>query len=122
MARWNLVVFKSTTSMSMVATLVGSDASDHKYKAKDEVPFYVKRVALFKIPVQQMQDFDSPSDDLNNAKIPSTEFKNEPDGGETRSRVQDGNIWEMTQIEEDILLHELECRIAFNEFQECIIK
>lgn len=61
--------------------------------------------------------FDSPSDDLNNTKIPSTEFKNKPDGWETTSRSQDGNIWEMTQREEDILLQEFERRIAFNKFQ-----
>ncbi|XP_027097720.2 protein GAMETE CELL DEFECTIVE 1, mitochondrial [Coffea arabica] len=61
--------------------------------------------------------FDSPGDDLNNTKIPSTEFKNKPDGWETTSRAQDGNIWQMTQREEDILLQEFERRIAFNKFQ-----
>ncbi|KAL3511143.1 hypothetical protein ACH5RR_030544 [Cinchona calisaya] len=61
--------------------------------------------------------FDSPSDNLNNTKIPSTEFKTKPDGWETTSRAQDGNIWEMTQREEDILLQEFERRIAFNKFQ-----
>ncbi|CAI9096628.1 OLC1v1032819C1 [Oldenlandia corymbosa var. corymbosa] len=61
--------------------------------------------------------FDSHNDDLNNTKIPGTEFKNKPDGWESTSRTQDGNIWEMSQREEDILLQEFERRIAFNKFQ-----
>ncbi|KAL5539195.1 hypothetical protein UlMin_045232 [Ulmus minor] len=62
--------------------------------------------------------FDSPNDDLNDAKVPSSsEFKNKPDGWETTSKTQDGNLWEMTQREEDILLQEFERRIAYSKFQ-----
>ncbi|CAA2955280.1 Hypothetical predicted protein [Olea europaea subsp. europaea] len=61
--------------------------------------------------------FDSASNDLNNSKIPSTDFKNKPDGWETTSKTPDGNIWEISQREEDILLQEFERRIAFNKFQ-----
>ncbi|KAK9271878.1 hypothetical protein L1049_002243 [Liquidambar formosana] len=62
--------------------------------------------------------FNSPNNDLNNSKIPSSsEFKNKPDGWETTSKAQDGNIWEMSQREEDILLQEFERRIAYSKFQ-----
>lgn len=47
----------------------------------------------------------------------SSDLKNKPDGWETTSKAQDGNIWEMTQREEDILLQEYERRIAFSKFQ-----
>ncbi|XP_073110148.1 protein GAMETE CELL DEFECTIVE 1, mitochondrial isoform X2 [Elaeis guineensis] len=58
--------------------------------------------------------FDAGNIDLNDSKIPSTsEFKTKPDGWETTSRSQDGNIWEISQREEDILLQEFERRIAF---------
>ncbi|KAJ8529186.1 hypothetical protein K7X08_036021 [Anisodus acutangulus] len=60
--------------------------------------------------------FDSPNDDLSNSNMTS-EFKNKPDGWETTSKTQDGNIWEMSQREEDILVQEFERRIAFNKFQ-----
>ncbi|XP_004228397.1 protein GAMETE CELL DEFECTIVE 1, mitochondrial [Solanum lycopersicum] len=60
--------------------------------------------------------FDSPNDDSNNSNTTS-EFKNKPDGWETTSKTQDGNIWEMSQREEDILVQEFERRIAFNKFQ-----
>ncbi|RYR09419.1 hypothetical protein Ahy_B05g077733 isoform B [Arachis hypogaea] len=40
-----------------------------------------------------------------------------PDGWETISKSQDGNIWEMSQREEDILLQEFERRIAYSKFQ-----
>lgn len=60
--------------------------------------------------------FDSPNDDLGNSNTTS-EFKNKPDGWETTSKTQDGNIWEMSQREEDILVQEFERRIAFNKFQ-----
>lgn len=63
--------------------------------------------------------FDSPNDDLSNSKITNSEFKNKPDGWETTSKTQDGNIWEMSQREEDILVQEFERRIAFNKFQVC---
>lgn len=62
--------------------------------------------------------FDAGNIDLNDSKIPSTsEFKTKPDGWETTSRSQDGNIWEISQREEDILLQEFERRIAFCKFQ-----
>ncbi|KAG9140162.1 hypothetical protein Leryth_015785 [Lithospermum erythrorhizon] len=61
--------------------------------------------------------FDPSSDALNNSEIPSSELKNKPDGWETMSKAGDGNIWEMSQREEDILLQEFERRIAFNKFQ-----
>ncbi|KAG1334484.1 hypothetical protein COCNU_03G006030 [Cocos nucifera] len=62
--------------------------------------------------------FDAGNIDLNDSKIRSTsEFKTKPDGWETTSRSQDGNIWEISQREEDILLQEFERRIAFCKFQ-----
>ncbi|XP_057948772.1 protein GAMETE CELL DEFECTIVE 1, mitochondrial isoform X2 [Malania oleifera] len=62
--------------------------------------------------------FDSPNNDITNSKVPSTsEFKTKPDGWETISKSPDGNIWEMSQREEDILLQEFERRIAFCKFQ-----
>ncbi|KAL6593750.1 hypothetical protein ACP70R_048651 [Stipagrostis hirtigluma subsp. patula] len=62
--------------------------------------------------------FDSGNTDFGNAKIPSTaEIKTKPDGWETTSRGQDGNIWEISQREEDILLQEFERRIAFSKQQ-----
>ena len=65
--------------------------------------------------------FDSPNNDLENSKAPSaSDYKNKPDGWETTSKAQEGNIWEMTQREEDILLQEFERRIAYNKFQVCI--
>lgn len=62
--------------------------------------------------------FDSGNNGMNNSKVPSSsEFKNKPDGWETISKAQDGNIWEMSQREEDILLQEFERRIAYSKFQ-----
>jgi hypothetical protein len=61
--------------------------------------------------------FDSGNNDLNNAKVETSEFKNMPDGWETISKNQDGNIWEMSQREEDILMQEFERRIAYSKFQ-----
>lgn len=62
--------------------------------------------------------FDSPHADMCDSKVPSaSEFKNKPDGWETRSKDQDGNVWDMTQREEDILLQEFERRMAFCKFQ-----
>lgn len=64
--------------------------------------------------------FDCTNNNLNNSKVPSSdELKNKPDGWETTSKAQDGNIWEMSQREEDILLQEFERRIAFSKFQVC---
>ncbi|VVA30300.1 Hypothetical predicted protein [Prunus dulcis] len=62
--------------------------------------------------------FDSANNDLENSKAPTaSDFKNKPDGWETTSKAKDGNVWEMTQREEDILLQEFERRIAYNKFQ-----
>ncbi|KAL5981103.1 hypothetical protein ACLOJK_029023 [Asimina triloba] len=62
--------------------------------------------------------FDSGANELNDPKVPSThEFKTKPDGWETTSKSQDGNLWEMSQREEDVLLQEFERRIAFSKFQ-----
>ncbi|CAK9136371.1 unnamed protein product [Ilex paraguariensis] len=62
--------------------------------------------------------FDSANNYLNDAKISSSsELKSKPDGWETTSKSQDGNVWEMSQREEDILLQEFERRIAFSKFQ-----
>ncbi|KAM3315648.1 hypothetical protein ACQJBY_034025 [Aegilops geniculata] len=62
--------------------------------------------------------FDSGNADFGDSKIPSTgEIKTKPDGWETTSRGQDGNIWEISQREEDILLQEFERRIAFSKQQ-----
>jgi hypothetical protein len=61
--------------------------------------------------------FVSGNNDLNNAKVETSEFKNMPDGWETISKNQDGNIWEMSQREEDILMQEFERRIAYSKFQ-----
>ncbi|GJS36977.1 retrovirus-related pol polyprotein from transposon TNT 1-94 [Tanacetum coccineum] len=63
--------------------------------------------------------FESGSSDLNNSKVKdSWDLKNKPDGWETTSKgEEDGNIWEMSQREEDILVQEYERRIAFSKFQ-----
>ncbi|ERM94415.1 hypothetical protein AMTRI_Chr04g189950 [Amborella trichopoda] len=62
--------------------------------------------------------FDHGDEKYNNSKVPSTsELKNKPDGWESTSKSQDGNIWELSQREEDILLQEFERRIAFSKFQ-----
>lgn len=47
----------------------------------------------------------------------TSEFKNKPDGWETTTKEHDGNVWEMSQREEDILLQEFDRRIAFCKFQ-----
>jgi hypothetical protein len=62
--------------------------------------------------------FDSGNTDFVDSKIPSTtEIKTKPDGWETTSRGQDGNIWDISQREDDILLQEFERRIAFSKQQ-----
>ncbi|GJX08100.1 hypothetical protein Tco_0196032 [Tanacetum coccineum] len=63
--------------------------------------------------------FESGGSDLNNLKArDSWDLKNKPDGWETTSKgEEDGNIWEMSQREEDILVQEYERRIAFSKFQ-----
>ncbi|GJZ03045.1 hypothetical protein Tco_0521006 [Tanacetum coccineum] len=52
--------------------------------------------------------FESGGSDLNNSKVKdSWDSKNKPDGWETTSKgEEDGNIWEMSQREEDILSKE----------------
>ncbi|KAG9440357.1 hypothetical protein H6P81_020522 [Aristolochia fimbriata] len=63
-------------------------------------------------------EFFHSGNELSDLKVPSTsEFKTKPDGWETTTKVQDGNIWEMSQREEDILVQEFERRIAFSKFQ-----
>lgn len=66
--------------------------------------------------------FDAAHTDLGNSKFAGSEFKNKPDGWETTSKTPDGNLWDMTQREEDILVQEFERRIAFNKFQVGIVK
>lgn len=62
--------------------------------------------------------FDFANNDLSNSKtLGVADTKSNPDGWETTSKAQDGNIWEMSQREEDILLQEFERRIAFSKFQ-----
>ncbi|XP_051146179.1 protein GAMETE CELL DEFECTIVE 1, mitochondrial [Andrographis paniculata] len=61
--------------------------------------------------------FDSPNEDLGESKITNSDFKNKPDGWETTSKTPDGNVWDMTRKEEDILVQEFERRMAFNKFQ-----
>ncbi|KAI3865330.1 hypothetical protein MKX03_037308 [Papaver bracteatum] len=62
--------------------------------------------------------FYSTNNELDDTEIPSTsEFKTKPDGWETTSKTQDGNVWEISQREEDILLQEYERRIAYCKFQ-----
>ncbi|KAL8188910.1 hypothetical protein R6Q57_029430 [Mikania cordata] len=56
--------------------------------------------------------------DLNKSKArDSWDMKNKPDGWETTAKDEGGNIWEMSQIEEDVLIQEYERRIAFSKFQ-----
>ncbi|KAJ0988562.1 hypothetical protein J5N97_006918 [Dioscorea zingiberensis] len=62
--------------------------------------------------------FDYGNLELNDAKIPGNpELKTKPDGWETTTKGQEGNIWDITQREEDILIQEFERRIAFSKFQ-----
>ncbi|KAG5059413.1 hypothetical protein GLYMA_01G045300v4 [Glycine max] len=61
--------------------------------------------------------FDPGNNNLNNAHVQTSDFKNMPDGWETISKNQEGNVWEMSQREEDILLQEFERRIAYSKFQ-----
>ena len=66
--------------------------------------------------------FDSANGELEDERSQSSssssdEFRAKPDGWETTSKSEDGNVWEMTQREEDILLQEFERRIAYSKFQ-----
>ncbi|KAF9591017.1 hypothetical protein IFM89_001227 [Coptis chinensis] len=62
--------------------------------------------------------FETTNNEINESKVPTTsEFKTKPDGWETTSKSQEGNVWEISQREEDILLQEFERRIAYSKFQ-----
>ncbi|CAA0823902.1 mucin-related [Striga hermonthica] len=61
--------------------------------------------------------FDSANNDFGDPENAGSELKNKPDGWETTSKAQDGNVWDMSQREEDILVQEFERRIAFNKFK-----
>lgn len=78
---------------------------------------YMIRTPLKPFELDKCRIFDSTNIDLGDPKIPGSEFKNKPDGWETTSKNADGNVWDMSQREEDILVQEFERRIAFNKFQ-----
>ncbi|KAL0692728.1 hypothetical protein Bca4012_059908 [Brassica carinata] len=62
--------------------------------------------------------FDSVDHDFDKLEVSSgSELKNKPDGWESTTKEQDGNLWEMSQREEDILLQEFDRRISFCKFQ-----
>ncbi|CAN8266703.1 unnamed protein product [Cochlearia groenlandica] len=62
--------------------------------------------------------FDSVDNDFDKLEVSSgNELKNKPDGWESTAKEQDGNLWEMSQREEDILLQEFDRRTAFCKFQ-----
>ncbi|KAL3654222.1 hypothetical protein CASFOL_003903 [Castilleja foliolosa] len=63
--------------------------------------------------------FDSANNnnEFGDPKMSDSEFKNKPDGWETTAKTPDGNVWDMSQREEDILVQEFERRISFNKFQ-----
>ncbi|KAJ8773752.1 hypothetical protein K2173_006402 [Erythroxylum novogranatense] len=62
--------------------------------------------------------FDTTNNNLDDSGIPSSsDLKYKPDGWETMAKTQDGNIWEMSQREEDILLQEFDRRLAYCKFQ-----
>ena len=62
--------------------------------------------------------FDSVHHDFDKLEVSSgSELKNKPDGWESTTKEQDGNLWEMSQREEDILLQEFDRRISFCKFQ-----
>ncbi|XP_010449247.1 PREDICTED: uncharacterized protein LOC104731530 isoform X7 [Camelina sativa] len=62
--------------------------------------------------------FDSVDHDFDKLEVSSgSEMKNKPDGWESTAKEQDGNLWEMSQREEDILLQEFDRRTAFCKFQ-----
>ncbi|XP_027078125.2 transmembrane 9 superfamily member 3-like [Coffea eugenioides] len=56
--RWDLVVLGLL--LSTVATVVKSDASDHTYKPKDQVPLYANKVGPFQNPSETYRFFDLP--------------------------------------------------------------
>lgn len=62
--------------------------------------------------------FDSVDHDFDKLEVSSgSELKNKPDGWESTTKEQDGNLWQMSQREEDILLQEFDRRISFCKFQ-----
>ncbi|XP_006291507.2 uncharacterized protein LOC17887294 [Capsella rubella] len=62
--------------------------------------------------------FDSVDHDFDKLEVSSgSELKNKPDGWESTVKEHDGNLWEMSQREEDILLQEFDRRTAFCKFQ-----
>ncbi|KAF3773144.1 hypothetical protein EJ110_NYTH54370 [Nymphaea thermarum] len=62
--------------------------------------------------------FDQGSNEIEGYEVPSTsQFNNKPEGWESTSKPQDGNVFNLTQKEDDILLQEFERRIAFTKFQ-----
>ncbi|KAF5193735.1 mucin-like protein [Thalictrum thalictroides] len=62
--------------------------------------------------------FETTNSEMSDSRVPTTsEFKTKPDGWETTSKSQEGNVWEISQREEDILLQEFERRIAYSKFQ-----
>ncbi|CAN1187847.1 Protein GAMETE CELL DEFECTIVE 1, mitochondrial [Linum perenne] len=70
--------------------------------------------------IDRLLDSYSEIFDTNNAELDDTkapELKNKPDGWETTSKAPDGNVWDMSQREEDILHQEFDRRIAFCKFQ-----
>lgn len=91
---------------------------DHNLKVTTMLLFWFFCARTRNLNCCDCRIFDSVNDDLNHSKVPSSsEFRNKPDGWETTSKGQDGNVWEMTQREEDILLQEFDRRIAYNKFQ-----
>lgn len=48
--RWSVVVLVGLLVASMVATVARSDASNHRYKPKDQVPLYANKVGPFHNP------------------------------------------------------------------------
>lgn len=68
--------------------------------------------------VKTLRIFDSVDHDFDKLEVSSgSELKNKPDGWESTTKEQDGNLWEMSQREEDILLQEFDRRTAFCKFQ-----
>ncbi|KAL3525059.1 hypothetical protein ACH5RR_013431 [Cinchona calisaya] len=58
--KWNLVVLMLLLLVSTFATVVRSDASDHRYKSKDPVPLYANKVGPFQNPSETYRFFDLP--------------------------------------------------------------
>ena len=111
--------FLAVTCLHVVANLWGTAGYDLccAYYSFICILWSVDFVKLLMVPFE-CSIFDSGNADFGDSKIPSTtEIKTKPDGWETISRGQDGNIWEISQREEDILLQEFERRITFSKQQ-----